>query len=103
MAMTKRARFESSCPGVFFLDEHNLDGLKVYLQDQEWLTGEESLLSASKPGEGNMNYTLRVETSTRRMILKQARPWVEKYDACDSGRPVLSVDRAYSSPSGSDA
>tara|TARA_Y100000780_G_scaffold221569_1_gene229956 strand:- start:598 stop:1638 length:1041 start_codon:yes stop_codon:yes gene_type:complete len=91
MAMTKRARFESSCPGVFFLDEHNLDGLKVYLQDQEWLTGEESLLSASKPGEGNMNYTLRVETSTRRMILKQARPWVEKYDdiAAPSERAIV--------------
>tara|TARA_B100000678_G_C18194161_1_gene496743 strand:- start:70 stop:1110 length:1041 start_codon:yes stop_codon:yes gene_type:complete len=91
MAMTKRARFESSCPGVFFLDEHNLDGLKVYLQDQAWLTGEESLLFASKPGEGNMNYTLRVETSTRRMILKQARPWVEKYDdiAAPSERAVV--------------
>lgn len=27
-----------------------------------------------------MNLTLRVETSNRRFILKQARPWVEKYD-----------------------
>ena len=91
MAMTKRARFESSCPGVFFLDEHDLNDLTVYLQDQEWLTGEEAVLSASKPGEGNMNYTLRVETSSRRIILKQARPWVEKYDdiAAPSERAVV--------------
>jgi 5-methylthioribose kinase len=27
-----------------------------------------------------MNLTLRVETSNRRFVLKQARPWVEKYD-----------------------
>ncbi len=91
MVLTKRARFESCCPGVFFLDEHDLDGLGLYLQDKKWLTGEEFLLSASKPGEGNMNYTLRVKTSTRRMILKQARPWVEKYDdiAAPSERAVV--------------
>ena len=91
MVMTKRARFESSCPGVFFLDEHDLEALTVYLHDQEWLNGEEALVSASKPGKGNMNCTLRVETSTRRMILKQARPWVEKYDdiAAPSERAVV--------------
>ncbi len=91
MVMTKRARFEAGCPGAFFLDEHDLDDLRLYLQDKKWLTGEESLLSASKPGEGNMNYTLRVKTSTRRMILKQARPWVEKYDdiAAPSERAVV--------------
>jgi 5-methylthioribose kinase len=31
-------------------------------------------------GEGNMNCTLRVITPRRRLIVKQARPWVEKYD-----------------------
>jgi 5-methylthioribose kinase len=37
------------------------------------------LRGAGKAGEGNMNYTLRVSTSQRSFILKQARPWVEKY------------------------
>ncbi|MBO0726202.1 MAG: phosphotransferase, partial [Blastocatellia bacterium] len=32
-----------------------------------------------KAGAGNMNYTLRVRTPARSFILKQARPWVEKY------------------------
>src|SRR5262249_56668646 len=31
-------------------------------------------------GEGNMNLTLRVRADRRSMVLKQARPWVEKYD-----------------------
>ncbi|MBL8819871.1 MAG: phosphotransferase [Planctomyces sp.] len=30
-------------------------------------------------GEGNMNLTLRVQTSSGSFIVKQARPWVEKY------------------------
>ncbi|MBK8314154.1 MAG: hypothetical protein IPL01_09085 [Acidobacteria bacterium] len=44
-----------------------------------WLNTDERVISAGKAGEGNMNYTLRVETSDRSFILKQARPWVEKY------------------------
>lgn len=46
-----------------------------------------SLLGASEPvdrvdraGEGNMNLTLRVTIGARTLILKQSRPWVEKYD-----------------------
>src|SRR2546421_5684303 len=36
-------------------------------------------LSAAPAGEGNMNYTLRIGTSERSFVMKQARPWVEKY------------------------
>lgn len=33
-----------------------------------------------RAGEGNMNLTLRVSIEARSLILKQGRPWVEKYD-----------------------
>ena len=34
---------------------------------------------AEKAGEGNMNCAVRVRTSTGSFILKQSRPWLEKY------------------------
>ncbi len=45
-----------------------------------WLRTGEHVLACDRAGEGNMNLTLRVRTSERSLILKQARPWVEKYD-----------------------
>jgi 5-methylthioribose kinase len=39
----------------------------------------EGIVRVGCAGEGNMNLTLRVVTDRRRLIVKQARPWVEKY------------------------
>src|SRR3982751_2789556 len=52
--------------------------------DRGWISVSENVLSAARAGEGNMNYTLRVRTNERSFILKQARPWVEKYPAIDA-------------------
>lgn len=54
--------------------------IESFLRDRGWLEADETFLSAAKAGEGNMNLTLRVITNRRSIILKQARPWVEKYD-----------------------
>ena len=43
-----------------------------------WQDGE-SIESVARAGEGNMNLVLRVRTNQRSVILKQSRPWVEKY------------------------
>lgn len=53
--------------------------IQIYLAHNGWIGPDEVLLSLTKPGEGNMNYTLRVQTSSRSLIVKQARPYVEKY------------------------
>lgn len=45
-----------------------------------WLERGESVTHIGRAGQGNMNLTLRITTSQRTFILKQARPWVEKYD-----------------------
>jgi len=45
----------------------------------EICTPEESIREVTKAGEGNMNLVLRVQTDQRSVIVKQARPWVEKY------------------------
>lgn len=53
--------------------------LEDYLKSKNWLKQHEQVLILEKPGEGNMNYTLRVRTHDRTLIIKQSRPYVEKY------------------------
>lgn len=61
------------------LDQHQLSAISSWMIQHELLAPEETILSAEKAGEGNMNYTLRVKTTLHSVILKQARPYVEKY------------------------
>ncbi len=53
--------------------------LTPYLRSMGWLNEGEPIVSTEIPGAGNMNFTLRVKTPTRSFILKQSRPYVEKY------------------------
>ena len=55
-------------------------GVEAFLRQRGWLAAAESVRACEKPGEGNMNLTIRVKTDRRSLIVKQARPWVEKYD-----------------------
>lgn len=41
-------------------------------------------MSLERPGEGNMNQVLRVVTNQRSVILKQSRPWVQKFPQIDA-------------------
>ncbi len=77
--MTKKEEFLQQHPTAFFLAADDLAQLTSYLQQRGWMQPGEHLQSAEKAGEGNMNYTLRIQMSARSLILKQARPWVEKY------------------------
>jgi len=62
----------------FFLEKK--DALvEEYLRKQKWIKSTEKVLSLEKPGEGNMNFVLRVKTDQGSFIIKQARPWVEKF------------------------
>ncbi|MGB5666182.1 MAG: phosphotransferase [Maribacter sp.] len=54
--------------------------LQQYLDGLGWLNSpKERVLRIEKPGEGNMNVVLRITTSERSFILKQSRPFVQKY------------------------
>jgi 5-methylthioribose kinase len=55
-------------------------GVEGFLAHRGWLTPGEPVVACDAAGEGNMNLTLRVRTDRRSLVLKQARPWVEKYD-----------------------
>ncbi|MFT7693924.1 MAG: 5-methylthioribose kinase [Candidatus Latescibacterota bacterium] len=61
------------------LDIDDIPGVEAYLRERGWLEDTERVEALTRAGEGNMNCTLRVNTTTRSFIAKQSRPWVEKY------------------------
>jgi 5-methylthioribose kinase len=77
--LSKRDRFYGTAPKVAFFLDLNKEGLESYLWGRRWLESGEFVLSGEVAGQGNMNYMVRVTTNKRTFILKQSRPWVEKY------------------------
>jgi 5-methylthioribose kinase len=93
--VNRKPDFERVFPGGFFLDRGDPQRLERYLRERGWLRAGESLLSVAPGGEGNMNLVLRVVTSSRSFILKQARPWVEKYPTIDAPAGRADVEIAF--------
>lgn len=73
------------------LDAQQPDALQDYLRQRGWIGVDEKIVRLEKPGEGNMNYTLRVVTTRRTLIVKQSRAYVEKYPtiAAPADRAVI--------------
>ncbi len=62
------------------LNVHTLpQTIERYLKEQHWITPEDKVLALEKPGEGNMNVVVRVKLEDGSLILKQSRPFVQKY------------------------
>ena len=69
--------------------------LAAYARARGWLLPAESVCALGRAGEGNMNLTLRVQTAERSFILKQARPWVERYPAIAAPEERVLVEAAF--------
>ncbi len=84
------------------IDPHTpISVLREYLETKGWISHKETILSVSKPGEGNMNVVLRVETDQRAFILKQSRPYVQKYPQIPAPLDRITVEyRFYDSIQG---
>ena len=81
-------RFTKSFPAGTFIDSNNMFAVESYLKSEEFIPSEQKVISLEKPGEGNMNLVLRVQLDTgKTLIVKQARPWVEKFPEFDA--PVI--------------
>jgi len=78
--MTIRTEFIEKHPNFPLLEAENTQQIEDFFRERHWLESGERVQSCAKAGEGNMNLTLRVRTNRRSVIVKQARPWVEKYD-----------------------
>ncbi|MEM7548582.1 MAG: phosphotransferase [Bacteroidota bacterium] len=77
--MNLKETFEKANPTGFYVDASDKNGIEQYLRKAKFIKNGELIETTSVPGAGNMNLVLRVTTNQRSFILKQARPWVEKY------------------------
>lgn len=86
-----RDAFPSTHPGVLLLEVDRPAEIGAYLVSRGVLSARDLPVVVEKAGEGNMNCTLRVVTPHRRIIIKQGRPWVEKYDHIEApwGRTIV--------------
>ena len=81
---------------VFFVDMHDRPSLQDYLCRRDLIAEGESITALELAGQGNMNCTLRVRTPHRSLIVKQSRPWVEKFpEIAAPWERVLSEARFY--------
>ncbi|MBT8294534.1 MAG: phosphotransferase [Eudoraea sp.] len=69
-----------------------LPSLQKLLEANNWLNPNEKINALSKPGEGNMNVVLRVKTNQRSFILKQSRPFVQKYQQIEAPLNRIEVE-----------
>ncbi len=70
----------------------SIQSIQKILTQLGWINNEK-VISTESPGAGNMNVVLRVITDKRSFILKQSRPFVQKYQ--DIPAPVERIDIEY--------
>ncbi len=78
--MISRTQVVETHPDFPWLASGQTESIRAFLLDHAWIQADERIIACGKAGEGNMNLTLRIVTENRSFILKQARPWVEKYE-----------------------
>lgn len=71
------------------------EGTERTLRALGWLDPGEEVVRIARAGEGNMNLVLRVATDRRSMIVKQSRPWVEKYPSIEAPADRMLVEMAF--------
>ena len=79
-----------------YLDNNTpISELQDYLMAKGWIDYNEKISSLEKPGEGNMNVVLRIKTNKRSFILKQSRPFVQKYQQIEAPLDRIAVEHQF--------
>ncbi|APQ16898.1 phosphotransferase [Maribacter hydrothermalis] len=69
--------------------------IQNYLNSKDWLKDNEQINGISKAGEGNMNVVLRITTNLRSFIIKQSRPFVQKYQNIPAPIERIAVENTF--------
>lgn len=94
--MTLKDRFLALQPDSFFVDPAEPDALTDYLRHSGWIAQERTITAISRAGEGNMNLVLRIALDDgSRFILKQARPWAEKFPSVEAPAQRADIEAEY--------
>jgi 5-methylthioribose kinase len=76
-------------------ESSSFNSIEAYLLAKGWLKENEHIAKINKAGEGNMNVVLRVTTNLRSLILKQSRPYVQKYQNIPAPLDRIKVEKAF--------
>lgn len=79
---------------IVISDELNVD-TENYLKNQGYLMPSENIIKYEKAGEGNMNVVVRITTDAGKIILKQSRPYVNKYPQIAAPLGRIKTERVY--------
>jgi len=79
----------------FHLDLQEQEKINDYLAEKGMIASTSDVVRIEKAGEGNMNLVLRVTTQKQSFIIKQSRPWVEKYPQIAAPEGRLLVEAAF--------
>ena len=72
------------------------DNLTTYLKNKKgFLKLSEIINEIEIAGEGNMNVVLRIKTNKRTFILKQSRPFVQKYPDLPAPLDRINVEKKF--------
>ena len=66
-----------------------------WLRNKSLLQPGEQILAYGKAGEGNMNVVIRVKTNVKSFILKQSRPYVNKYPQIPAPKERILTEKAF--------
>lgn len=98
---TLKSTFHQATGYQFFL-EPDIKSIETYLVKQGWISPQDNIQKIENPGAGNMNMVLRVIPQQKPpMIIKQARPWVEKYPQIAAPMERMAVEHAFYKLTGS--
>ncbi|GAB3547309.1 phosphotransferase [Spirosoma fluminis] len=93
--MNPNSPFADQFPKAFFLEEKPSPVFTQLLIANRWISPDEEVRSVLKPGEGNMNVVVRVATDRQTFIVKQARPWVQKYPQVPAPMERIEVEARF--------
>lgn len=101
--MNSQKRFNRVLPEATYIDLVCEDKLSELLHLNAWIRASDKIVLVEKPGEGNMNFVARVKTNSTSIIVKQSRPWVEKYPQIPAPAERIEVEaKFYEAVSGED-
>src|SRR6187431_2252889 len=92
--MQSKDRFNNLHPEALFLELQHGDWVQL-LYKNRWIKASDKIIGLEKPGEGNMNFLVRVRTESGTIIIKQSRPWVEKYPQIEAPVERIFVEATF--------
>jgi len=79
-----------------FSKESSLLEIEKYIKKElNIFSSDEKILNIKIPGEGNMNVVLRIDTNKKSFILKQSRPYVNKYPDIKNSEKRIIVENEF--------